>query len=478
MKLQIIHGTYDTHTNYATRIRHTNRIKDMKTPLSLSAGQDCCLSGASKSLIQLIKKQLTLPNPKYRDAVKYGRWVGKEMKRDLFFYEIKGQDIHFPRGFANQAVALCARHMEKPEIIDRRRKLKNEDFTFHGQLRPYQQKAVEAICKRQFGVLEAGTGSGKTVMALAVVARRRQPTLILVHTRELFYQWADRTCAFLKMAGPGLVGDGKFRLQPVTVAIINSAKTHLAELVPHFGQIIVDECHRCPSSMFTSVVKEFDCYFSLGLSATPYRRDNLTKLIYWHLGDPVHRVDGRELQEIGAVLLPEINRKTTSFTYRYRDDYAAMLTALSQDEARNRQITTDIKSEAKTSSGTILVVSDRVAHCENLAELLKNSRLKIAILTGRTPALERSSIVIKAREGKLDVLISTIQLVGEGFDCEGLHTVFLTTPIKFSARLLQVIGRILRPAPGKKPKVIDYVDSEVGVLARAAEAREQTYAGI
>ena len=282
----------------------------------------------------------------------------------------------------------------------------------------------------------------------------------------------------MDIADPGLIGDGHFNLQPMTIAIINSAKKHLTELPQHFGQIIVDECHRCPSTMFTDVVKEFDCYYSLGLSATPYRRDNLTKLIYWYLGDPAHRVDAQDIHSTGAVLRPEISRRETGFTYRYRDDYSTMLTALTWDEARNRQIVDDIVTEAGQISGTILVVSDRVAHCETLTEMLDERHIKAELLTGRTPAPERSRIVAEAREEKLNVLISTIQLVGEGFDCHGLHTVFLTTPIKFSARLLQVIGRIMRPAPGKKPKVIDYVDSQVGVLARAARSREETYEGL
>ena len=447
----------------------------MDKALTLTMGRKACLTGAGPKLLTLLKKELTMANPKYLDAVKYGRWVGKKMARTLSFYEVNAGTVCFPRGFANQAVIICRQSGLEVEIKDRRRLLPEENFVFNGVLRSYQQRAVADIVKRQFGVLEAGTGSGKTVMALAVLAKRQQPALILVHTRELLYQWAERVEEFLNISEPGLVGDGHFVLRPVSIAIINSAKNHLAELTEHFGQIIVDECHRCPSSMFTAVVKEFDCYYSLGLSATPYRRDKLTRLIYWYLGDPVHRVETREIQESGAVLRPEISRRTTEFYYKYRDDYSAMLAALCRDEERNQQIVADIRTEAKKTSGTILVVSDRVAHCQQLAEMLETSGLKLAILTGRTPAQERSEIISQVRADELDVLVSTLQLVGEGFDCEGLHTVFLTTPIKFSARLLQVIGRILRPASGKKPRVIDYVDYEVGILRRAARARDDVY---
>jgi superfamily II DNA or RNA helicase len=69
-----------------------------------------------------------------------------------------------------------------------------------------------------------------------------------------------------------------------------------------------------------------------------------------------------------------------------------------------------------------------------------------------------------------------LQLIGEGFDCPGLASLFLTTPIKFSGRLLQVVGRILRPSPGKKAMVFDYVDENVGVLSRSAEIRRESLA--
>ena len=73
-------------------------------------------------------------------------------------------------------------------------------------------------------------------------------------------------------------------------------------------------------------------------------------------------------------------------------------------------------------------------------------------------------------------MIATGQLIGEGFDCKELSTLFLATPIKFDGRLTQYLGRVLRPAPGKdKAKVYDYCDVHVGVLAASARSRQQVY---
>jgi len=444
-------------------------------PVMTVDGQ-CHLGNISQGLLETLKGKLTIDNPKYHAAKKYGRWVGKNFQQQLFFYDIDDKGIIFPRGYAAQAVSLCKKHMgQRPRIVDNRRMLAEIDLAFKGELREYQQEAVKIILQRHFGVLVAGTGSGKTVMALAVLAKRRQPALILLHSKELMYQWQERISQFMGIEA-GLVGDGRFDIQPVSVAIVNTARKRLNDLVPHFGHLIVDECHRVPASLFTEVVKAFDSYYMLGLSATAYRReDGLTRLIYFFMGDRSHQVDPKKLTETGAVLQPVFIQQQTDFTYGFRGNYHHLMSALTKNPARNAQITKDIEAEANHSEGTILVVSDRVAHCRELADLLQEKGLQVSVLTGRLNAAERSEIVDSVRCDKVKILISTLQLVGEGFDAAGLTTLFLTTPIKFTGRLRQVIGRILRPASGKQPKVIDYDDHLVGVLRNSARIRMQAY---
>ena len=447
----------------------------MEEKLVLTVDSEARLAGSSSDLVAVLKKDLTIPNPKYQDAKKYGRWIGKRLKPFLYYYTEGKEGLVFPRGFAARAVSLCRKVMpdRNLEINDRRVEMAPVDLAFTGELRPYQEAAVQAILKRDFGVLESGTGSGKTVIALAVIARRRQPTLVVVHTKELLYQWAERVETFLGQKA-GLVGDGHFEPAQVTVAIVNSARKRLPELIDLFGHICVDECHRVPASLFTDVLSIFPCKYMLGLSATAFRRDGLTKLIYMYLGDRAHQVDQERLHDSGAVLRPELIQRPTGFTFCYRDNYQKLMSSLTRDEARNRQIADDVAGEVARQSGTVLVVSDRVEHCETLAALLEERRVKAAVLTGRLATDQRAAIVEAVRQGKVQVLVSTVQLIGEGFDCPDLVILFLTTPIKFTGRLLQVVGRILRPAEGKQPRVYDYADP-VGVLQASAHARLQTF---
>lgn len=439
----------------------------------LTVTSDCLLTEIDFALENQLKEKLTIDNPQYLAAKKYGRWIGKKLKPQLKYYDPVVGGIRFPRGFSNQAVLLCRGfYGSDPEIIDQRRILPEIEIKFQGSLRPYQHVAVDVAIGKSFGVIEAGTGSGKTVMGLALIAARSQPTLVVVHTKELLYQWQERASQFLGIK-PGLVGDGNFHLEPVTIAIVNSARKRVDDLVPLFGHLIVDECHRVPASLFTDVVSKFDCHFLLGLSATAFRSDNeMTKLIYYFMGDQIHRVDQEELKATGAVLAPQVIRNVTNFTYGYRGDYQALIKALVKHEGRNMQILSDIMAIVREPGpGTILVVSDRVSHCQLFVDKLQMNGVKVELLCGQISAESRGGIVEAVRNGEVEVLVATLQLISEGFDCPGLSTLFLTTPISFEGRLLQVIGRIMRPAVNKKARVFDYIDENVSALARSSRSR-------
>ena len=426
------------------------------------------LHGAPEKLAAQFCAQFTLDNPLYVAARKAGRYTGHLPPRLCFCEQANGSLI-MPRGAANSIVRRAQGH-GTVDVVDNRLTLPEIDLTFRGSLRAYQQQACNGAIDSSMSVVEAGTGSGKTVMACAIIAARKQPTLIIVHNKELLYQWRDRIEQFLGVEA-GLIGDGKFEVRPLTVGIVNTVRSRLDELTDRFGHVVVDECHRVPASMFTEAVTAFPARYLLGLSATPYRRDNMDNLIGWFVGEHRVQVDMCTLQDVGAVLRPEIVERETGFFYPYRDDYTRMLTALVENVHRNEIIAADIRKQSER--GTALVVSDRVAHLKRLAELAAVEGAKL--LTGQTPKKERLAIVEDLKGGRVPVLFSTLALIGEGFDCPGLDSLLLASPIKFSGRLKQVVGRVLRPAEGKTPVVVDFIDSRVGVLKNQARARRQVY---
>jgi superfamily II DNA or RNA helicase len=440
------------------------------------------LTGIPPQLYDLLIQRLKFPNPKYLENARMGRWNRGVPKELRFYYRLRGGGLVIPRGFIRQLITTCRRLDITYTVEDRRRSLPPVDYAFNGQLRPFQQQAVQHMLRKEFGTLNSPTGSGKTVMALYILAQRKQPALIIVHTADLARQWSERIETFLNIPVMeiGRIGGGKKKIgEKITVALVQSLYKCAETVAPRVGHLIVDECHRTPSRTFTDAVTEFDARYMLGLSATPWRRDNLSKLIFWHLGDVHHQVEKNDLIRTGQVLPADIIFRETEFKPYYDpvQEYSKMLSELTLDDERNRLIAADIAAEAASHPGICLVLTDRKKHCESLGALLRYGfSLPVDILTGDLNASERQQVMDRLQEGRIKVLIATGQLIGEGFDCRELTTLFMATPVRFSGRIIQYLGRILRPAPGKKrARVFDYVDINVEPLLKAADARKRIY---
>ena len=433
-------------------------------------------------LYDWLVSSLTLPNPKWLENERMGRWNRRTPKELKFYRKVKGGGLRVPRGFTGTLMRQCRRMGIVCELDDRRRRLAHTDFAFHGRLKPFQHKAVEKMSAKDFGTLSAPTGSGKTIMGLYLIAHRRQPTIVIVHTKDLARQWVERIHQFLDVPEKdiGFIGGGRRRIgAQITVALVQSLYKCALELAPKVGHLVVDECHRTPSRTFTEAVRAFDSQYMLGLSATPWRRDRLSKLIFWHLGNVHCEIASDSLVKSGDVLGAEVILRETEFRPYFDpvSEYARMLSELTEDKERNLLIAADVADACQEHSGICLVLSDRKAHCENLRVLLKYRHGRDAeVLTGDLPGKKRQALNERLQAGRVKILIATGQLIGEGFDCPQLETLFLVTPIRFSGRLIQYLGRVLRPAPGKgSARVYDYVDVHVDTLVKAAKSRQRVY---
>ncbi len=449
--------------------------------LKITLSKDLKLSDIPQALKAELIRKLTIPNPKWLENARMGRWNRNVPKQLRFFHRYK-DTLWVPRGYLRQLIMMC-RHYNIPyQIKDLRQTLQSANFSFQGGLKSFQQKAVDKMIAKDFGTLNSPTGSGKTVMGLFIIAHRQQPALVVVHTKDLAYQWIEQITRFLQIPESqiGLIGSGKKQIgNAITVALVQSLYRCADVVAKRVGHIIVDECHRTPSRTFTDAVTEFDTKFMLGLSATPFRRDNLSNLIFWHLGDVHHSVDKSHLIAEGHILEAEIILRETDFE-PYHDpvnSYSKMLLELTMNDERNHLIASDVVKEIQKSKGICLVLSDRKRHCETLLALLRyKHRINADLLTGDLSNEQRKKVLHRLKTSAVPVVIATGQLVGEGFDGPNLTTLFLATPIRFSGRVLQYLGRVLRPAAGKKgARVYDYVDVNVGVLKSAAKHRQKVY---
>lgn len=154
---------------------------------------------------------------------------------------------------------------------------------------------------------------------------------------------------------------------------------------------------------------------------------------------------------------------------------------LVEDEDRTRLICADIAAAARAGRNC-LVLSQWTEHLARLAVQLEELGLKPDVLQGGVGKKARRLITDRlaaARSGDGVVLLATGSFLGEGFDCPPLDTLFLAFPIAFKGRLVQYIGRVLRPTDGKsRVEVHDYADARVPVLARMHTKRLAAYASL
>lgn len=431
-----------------------------------------------ESFDDFIYDSLTLLNPLYVENERMGRFNGRTPKY-LYFFRPEDDKLYVPRGFLPAIISYCKRNSINLTVNDLTALLPETSYKFTGTLRTYQKEATKNMLGYSEGTLCSPTGSGKTTMGLYIVSKRKQPTIITIHTKELLNQWVDRIENFLSISKSriGIIGDGKVAPKTITVALVQTLKKH-SNLLKKFGHLVIDECHHIPAKNLYELVGKYNGRYITGLSATPYRRDGLGKLIEWYAGPIRHRIEsGRMVSEGHICKIKPVIRNTDfiSALYDPANDYSKLMSEISQDKDRNNLIIQDIIKEVD--NGEIcLVVSDRKNHCNSLQNLLSYNGFGSSVLTGETGSQERSEIVRKINTGKIKILIATGQLIGEGFDCKNLSCLFLTMPVKFSGKIIQYVGRVLRPKEGKeKATIYDYFDQNVGCLYGSFKNRQQVY---
>jgi superfamily II DNA or RNA helicase len=107
--------------------------------------------------------------------------------------------ITIPRGFIRKLLRFCSDQNLEFDFQDYRKKREEIAFSFDATLRKHQDKVIEAVSKKDFGVIVAPPGSGKTLIGLKIIADKKQPALIIVHRKQLLEQWQERVQTFLSI---------------------------------------------------------------------------------------------------------------------------------------------------------------------------------------------------------------------------------------------------------------------------------------
>jgi len=452
-------------------------------PCTLQAQVSIEKSGLPPSLISRIKHLASLHNPEFYQKQKL-RLSTFRTPRFIKCYDEDLTHFHLPRGLLSEIEIIVKEAGSKLAVTESRPDPERLDLVFNGKLTPTQQEAVRAILSHDQGVLVSPPGTGKTMMACAVIASRNVPTLILVHRKPLLDQWRVQIMNALGIASKeiGQIGGGRRRRSGlVDLAMIQSLgkKPDVDELFERYDLIIVDECHHVPAVTFEKVIKQAQARFILGLTATPYRRDGLQDIITMQCGLVRHRISTQHAMKDSDLGLRLIVRET-SFEYPGSEEahIQEVFRELVKDAERTSGICTDILY-ALEEGRRILVLSEWREHCRLLAEEMQQMGKAPFVLDGALKKKERDELFDSIRQMPPEedlLVIATGNYIGEGFDCPQIDTLFLVFPIAFRGRVVQYAGRLLRQCEGKtQVQVYDYADTKVPVLKKMHGRRLKAY---
>jgi superfamily II DNA or RNA helicase len=176
------------------------------------------------------------------------------------------------------------------------------------QLRFEQRQARDHWLAARRGCIVMPTGTGKTEVALSIMAALPISTLIVAPVRDLMYQWHHRLRLALH-CDAGILGDKVRRVRAITVTTYDSACIHMERLGNLFGLLVFDECHHLPGEMRRDAARMSAAPFRLGLTATPVRSDGRHVDLDWLVGPIVYQqtveaARGRSLAEYDVVRIP------------------------------------------------------------------------------------------------------------------------------------------------------------------------------
>lgn len=331
-------------------------------------------------------------------------------------------------------------------------------------LRPYQLEAVEGLresFKKGYKriVLQAATGSGKTVMASEIVrgaVAKGNPVLFVAHRRELIHQAAAKLKDFGISTGLILAEE---RPKPRELVQVGSIQTIAArylkkgETLPSAAVVIYDEGHHALAQTYVRLAEQYPNAALLGLTATPVRGDG--KGLGHMFQDMVMGPSITKLTEQGY-LVP-----VRYFAPSMPDLYGVKVTAgdYNQGQLDERMDKPKLVGDIVANWGEIaperktIVFASSVKHSIHLAEQFQAAGVNAAHLDGETPIAEREEILGDLRRGKIQVLTNCM-VCTEGFDLPDLSCCVLARPTKSLGLYLQMAGRVLRPSPDKQDAIL------------------------
>lgn len=466
------------------RQEYKPEIKDLPGKLELVLADRIYIKrgGLPSALLNRTRQLASFQNPEFyrRQNMRFSTYA---TPRFICCSEIIDDYLALPRGCLEDLLFMLDEYGIKVEIQDERTAGGKAAFKFRGELDRTQKRAAGKILKSDTGVLVAPPGTGKTVVAINVIAARKTNALVLVHRKPLMEQWRARLSSFLgiDLNDIGQFGAGKNKSNGMLdIAMLQSMerKGAVDDRIIDYGFIVADECHHISAVSFERVLARARAKYVLGLTATPYRKDGHHPIIHMQCGPIIHEI--KKENSAGGISRFVVIPRITEFNMGWseKSNIHELWPELLNDAERNRMIVRDI-AECLGEGRFPLILTERRAHLEILRGELAGKIGCLVVLHGGIKGEKREELIkelSQAQAGAGKAILATGSYIGEGFDNPELDTLFITMPVSFKGKVVQYAGRLHRNYRGKKDvRIYDYADEKIQVLSNMRRKRFRTY---
>ena len=329
----------------------------------------------------------------------------------------------------------------------------------------YQEDMKERIEKAlrlyRSVMVQMPTGTGKTYLLTAAIdsfvkANPDTKVWIVAHRRELVSQIEETIKRFYSYSS----SKNKSLLGSVKAMSIQWLSRHYDEIEEEPGMIVIDEAHHALAKTYKEMWERFPKTKFLGLTATPCRlngkgfMDLFDVLVQsWNIPEFISKgrlatYDFVSIKSDGVTqrLIDSLQKRGADGDYQNKE-----MDMLLNKRPSIERLYRSFEEYSKDRKGIVYAIN--ISHAKKILEQYQEHGIKAVAIDSKTPAAERQADIEAFKKGEIQVLVN-VDIFSEGFDCPDVEFVQLARPTLSLAKYLQMVGRGLRVAKGKKNCVI------------------------
>ena len=318
----------------------------------------------------------------------------------------------------------------------------------------------KALCLHRSVMAQMPTGTGKTYLLTAVIDsfvsnNPMEKVWIVAHRRELVSQIDETVRKFHSYSSAT-----SSLLSSVKAMSIQWLMRHYDEIEEEPGMIVIDEAHHALAKTYKEMWERFPKAKFLGLTATPCRlngkgfTDLFDVLVQsWDVPEFISKgrlatYDFVSIKPDGVTqrLIDSLQKRGADGDYQNKE-----MDMLLNKKPSIERLYRSLEEFGKDRKGIVYAIN--ISHAQKIAKLYQEHGVKAIAIDSKTPATERQQDIEAFKKGDIQVLVN-VDIFSEGFDCPDVEFVQLARPTLSLAKYLQMVGRGLRVAKGKKNCVI------------------------